>query len=97
MTIMVMMAIMIVNWDQVGVNTVAVFGVLAPIFWSIYRQRKNQHRQNQDKLDMLLEERDWLAPHDHAEYDDDRCDSDTALTVGNIRRRPTNGAPKKVR
>lgn len=88
---------MIVNWDQVGVNTVAVFTVLAPIFFSIYRQRKSQHKQNQDKLDTILEERTWLAPHDHAEFYDDRCDSDTALTVGNIRRRPTNGSVRKVR
>lgn len=72
-------------------SLVEILGVVIPIFIFMWASRQSakkdtaeRHKENQNKLDALFEERKFLVPHDHIE-------SEGALQAEGIIRRRSNG------
>jgi hypothetical protein len=61
---------MIIVWDQLIGTTVAVSAIIVPILAKVSSDRRKQHHENQEKLNELLNEREFLEPHFHIEQND---------------------------
>lgn len=76
---------MIVQWDQIGVGFITITAPLVLFMWknrdAAKKQIESRHKQNQELLEELCEERKYFPLHHHTERGGN-------LTVDGILKKP---------